>query len=273
MELNKACVEDLSNLKELISKSHDYEKLINCFIEIINRNHILDNGVKNEIVLNSRLSAEVEMSLDEDADYTIYGSVSGIEDYAQKLAVKFYKDFSNVDKSEINLLFIITFLLHETAHLYQLSLARKCDDLLGRVYNLVIKQTDKYPLYSSFVYNIMRFRLFYERSANVIAFREIEKIYENTDLLELTNLFYNYYLISGYTEKKNSYISPMEKTFKYLGIKEKIDTSNIPFDEVITHGLPICQKEKLDDLLTFFELKNLSEISYSEVRKKILELR
>lgn len=272
MELNKGCVEDLSNLKELISKSHNYEKLINCFIEIINRNHILDNEVKNEIVLSSKLSAEVEISLDKDVDYTIYGSVSGIEAYAKKLAINFYKDFSNVDKSEINLLFIITFLLHETAHLYQLSLARKCDDLLGRVYNLVISQMDKYPLYSSFVYNIMRYRMFYERSANVIAFREIEKIYENTELLELTNLFYNYYLTFGYKEKE-SYISPMEKTFKYLGIKEKINTSNIPFDEIITHGLPICQKEKLDDLLTFFELKNLSEISSSEVRKKLLELR
>lgn len=65
----------------------------------------------------------------------------------------------------------------------------------------------------------------------------------------------------------------MEKTFKYLGIKEKINTSNIPFYEIITHGLPICQKEKLDDLLNFFELKNLSEISSSEVRKKLLELR
>lgn len=273
MELNKGCVEDLSNLKELISKSHNYEKLINCFIEIINRNHILDNEVKNEIVLSSKLSAEVEMSLDKDVDYTIYGSVSGIEDYAKKLAINFYKDFSNVDKSEINLLFIITFLLHETAHLYQLSLARKCDDLLGRVYNLVISQMDKYPLYSSFVYNIMRYRMFYERSANVIAFREIEKIYENTELLELTNLFYNYYLTFGYEERKGSYISLMEKTFKYLGIKEKIDTSDIPFDEVITHGLPIDQKEKLDDLFDFFELKNLSEISYSEVRKKLLELR
>lgn len=273
MELNKGCVEELFNLKELIIKNQDYKKLVNYFIEIINRNHILDNEVKNKIVLNSRLSAEVEMSLDKDVDYTIYGSVSGIEDYAKKLSTNFYKEYSNVDKFEIDIMFIITVLLHETAHLYQLSLARRCDDLLGRVYNLVIKQTDKYPLYSSLVYQIMGFKMFYERSANVIAFREIEKIYKNTELEELTNLFYNYYLISGYKEKKESYISPMEKTFKYLGIKEKINTSNIPFDEIITHGLPICQKEKIDDLLTFFELKNLSEISSSEVRKKLLELR
>ena len=179
MELNKECVKELSNLKELIIKSQDYKKLVNYYIEIINRNHILDNEVKNKIVLNSRLSAEVEMSLDKDADYTIYGSVSGIEDYAKKLSTNFYKEYSNVDKFEIDIMFIITVLLHETVHLYQLSLARKCDDLLGRVYNLVIKQTDKYPLYSSLVYKIMGFKIFYERSANVIAFREIEKIYKH----------------------------------------------------------------------------------------------
>lgn len=273
MELNKGCVEDLSNLKELISKSHDYEKLINCFIEIINRNHILDNEVKNEIVLSSRLSAEVEMTLDKDVDYAIYGSVSGIEAYAQKKAVEFYKDFSSVDKSEINILFMIVVLLHETAHLYQFSLARKCEDLLGRVYSLSIKQVDKYPLYSSIIYNIMKYKMFYERSANVIAYRESRKIYENTKLEELINLHYNYYLTFGYEERKGSYISPMEKTFKYLGIKEKIDTNDISFDEIVTHGLPIYQKEKLDDFFDFFELKNLSEISYSEVRKKLLELR
>lgn len=273
MELNKGCVEDLSNLKELISKSHDYEKLINCFIEIINRNHILDNEVKNEIVLSSKSIAEVEMTLDKDIDYAICGSVSGIEAYAQKKAEGFYKDFSSVDKSEINILFIIVVLLHETAHLYQFSLARKCEDLLGKVYSLSIKQVDKYPLYSGLLYKIMGVKMFYERSANVIAYRESRKIYENTKLEELMNLLYNDCLTFGYEGRKDSYISPMEKTFKYLGIKEKIDTSNIPFDEVITHGLPIYQKEKLDDLFDFFELKNLSEISYSEVRRKLLELR
>ena len=268
MELNEKCIAELSDLKEMISKSHDYENLINYYIEIINRNHILDDIVKSEIVLKSRSSAKVKTSLNSDIDYTIYGGVSGIEAHAKRLAANFYKDFSNVDKLEIDLLFIMTILLHETAHLYQLSLARKCNDLLGRVYNLAFSKVESSLIYSCIVYKIMKYKMFYERSANVIAFRENRKIYEDTELKNLITFLYNSNLFSGYELKDNSYVSPMEKTFKYLRINENIDTSNISPEEIITHGLPIYSTKKFNELCYSLTLKNLSEINYNEVRKK-----
>ena len=114
----------------------------------------------------------------------------------------------------------------------------------------------------------MKYKMFYERSANIIAFRENRKIYEDTELKNLITFLYNSNLFSGYELKDNSYVSPMEKTFKYLRINENIDTSNISPEEIITHGLPIYSTKKFNELCYSLTLKNLSEINYNEVRKK-----
>ena len=273
MELSQECINDLTNLKEIILKNDDYEKFINYFFEIINKEKLIDDYINNAIVLNSKDCAYVDMSLDKYEGYSINGSINKIINFSKRLANNFYDEYKNIEKKEIDLLFIYSVLLHELAHIYQLYLARKRGNSLDEVYYLTINQLDKRPICCRIVYEIMKYRIFYERNANIISFRENRRIYENTKLEELSFLFYNYHLFNGYTFIKGKYFSPVEKTFKLFRIKETINDDSLTFEEKLTHGLPISETKKLDEFYSFYEGKSMNEYTYEDVKKKLLELK
>lgn len=274
MELSKDLIDELSNLKEFIGISEDYEKLIKYFAYIINRHPVFDKRIETSFSSSERYGLFVKFS--NELDYTIYANTIRLKTFLQKLANNFYPEYSNFDTREIDLLFAFAFLIHELTHLYQLNMREIGNGPIGRIYELILNQIDKRRIITSLMYMIRTSHISYERNANVVGFREAKKIYQSTDLENICSLFYLYYLSSGYEiESDTRIITPVEHTFKDYRIKETIDSTGVRFIDIMEHGLPLKGKNinNFNDLFKILENGYLSDINSDEVIRKMLKMR
>ncbi len=274
MELNKSVIDELSNLKDLIGVSEDYEKLIKYFTFIINEAHIFDREIETNFSSTDR--AGIYVNLSNKFDYTIHANTTRMKAYLQKLSVKFYKEYSYYDTREIDLVFAFAFLVHEFVHLYQMNLAEFDKSPIGRTYELIINQMDKRKVITSFMYMIRKSYICYERTANIMGFRETKKIYKSSDLENICSLFYLYYLSSGFNIRSDTkIITPVEQTFKDYWIKESIDSTGISFIDIMEHGLPLGQNNlnNFNELFKTLESGYLSDIDSDDIITKMLKMR
>lgn len=274
MELSKDVIDELSNLKEFIGISEDYEKLIRYFVYIINENHVFEKKIETRISSTEKDGLFVELS--NELDYTIYANTTRMKAFLQKIARNFYQEYPNIDTREIDLLFAFEFLIHELTHLYQMSLGEMGNGSIGRTYKLIIDQIDKRKFITTFMYMIRTFHICYERHANIVGFRETKKIYQSTDLENICSLFYLYYLSSGYEIKSDTrIITPVENTFKDYRINETIDSTGVSFMDIMEHGLPLGENNlnNFYELFKILENGYLSDINSDDVIKKMLEMR
>lgn len=274
MELSKDLIDELSNLKEFIGISEDYEKLIKYFAYIINRHPVFDKRIETRISSTEKDGLFVELS--NELDYTIYANTTRMKAFLQKIARNFYQEYPDIDTREIDLLFAFEFLIHELTHLYQMSLGEMGNGAIERTYKLIIDQIDKRKFITTFMYMIRTFHICYERHANIVGFRETKKIYQSTDLENICSLFYLYYLSSGYEIKSDTrIITPVEHTFKDYRIKETIDSTGVRFIDIMEHGLPLKGKNinNFNDLFKILENGYLSDINSDEVIRKMLKMR
>lgn len=274
MELSKDIIDELSNLKEFIKVSEDYDKLIRYFVFIINEKHIFDRKIKASF--SSAYRYDLYVNLSNELDYTIFVSITRTKAFLQKISKKFYQEYTDFDNREIDLLFAFAFLIHELTHLYQMNLANLDKSPIGKTYKLIINQMDKNQILTTFMYRIRKHNICYERNANIVGFRETKKIYKSTDLENICSLFYLYYLSSGYEIKSDTrIITPVEQTFKDYWIKESIDSTSISFIDIMEHGLPLKERNlnNFYELFKILESNYLSEIDSDDVIKKMLEMR
>lgn len=274
MELNKSIIDELSNLKDLIGVSEDYEKFIKYFAFIINDHHVFDRKIETSFSLTNKDALFVNLS--NEFDYTIYANPIKIKALLNKVAKIFYKEYADFDTREIDLMFVFAFLIHELMHLDQMNLAKYDKSPIGRTYELIINQTDKRRMIAFIMYMIRTYHICYERTANIVGFRETKKIYKSTDLENICSLFYLYYLSSGYDIKSDTkIITPVEQTFKDYLIKESIDSTGVSFIDIMEHGLPLGQNNlnNFYELFRILENGYLSDIDSDDVIKKMLEMR
>lgn len=274
MELDKFVIDELSNLKELIGVSEDYEKFIKYFAFIINEHHVFDRKIETSFSPTDKDALFVNLT--DELDYTIYANTIKLKKFLQKIAKNFYKEYAYFDTRKIDLLFAFEFLIHELMHLYQMSLAKSDKSPIGRTYELIINQIDKRRKIVFIMYMIKTYRICYERTANIVGFRETKKIYKSTDLENICSLFYLYYLSSGYDIKSETkIITPVEQTFKDYWIKESIDSTGVSFIDIMEHGLPLGKNNlsNFNELFKTLESSCLSDIDSDDVIKKMLEMR
>ncbi len=274
MELSKDVIGELSNLKEFIGISEDYEKLIRYFAYIINENHVFDKRIETRI--SSTEKGGLFVNLLNELDYTIYANATKMKAFLQIMSRNFYQEYPDIDAREIDLLFAFEFLIHELTHLYQMSLGEMGNGPIERTYKLIIDQIDKRKFITTFMYMIRTYHICYERHANIVGFRETKKIYQSTDLENICSLFYLYYLSSGYEIKSDTrIITPVEHTFKDYRIKETIDSTGVSFIDIMEHGLPLGENNlnNFYELFKILENGYLSDINSDDVIKKMLEMR
>lgn len=272
MEFEKNVIDELSNLKEIIGITENYEKLIVYFIDIINNYQVFDRTIKG--VFSYQEKDSIYINISNEHDYTIYGNISKIQSFVKKLAKKFYKEYENYNHKEVDLEFAFAFLIHELAHLYQMRISEE-NNPIGEFYKTIIDRINDKRILSSIIYSIKKYHLSFERNANVVGFRETRRIYEASDLKNISNLFYLYYLFSEYKIYNGpKIISPSESTLFYFGIKKQIDYSSISFIDTMEHGLPVDNYfQYVESLFEYIDNKNLSEIDADEVIKKMLEVK
>ena len=95
MELDKFVIDELSNLKELIGVSEDYEKFIKYFAFIINEHHVFDRKI--ETSFSSTDKDVLFVNLTDELDYTIYANTIKLKKFLQKIAKNFYKEYAYFD--------------------------------------------------------------------------------------------------------------------------------------------------------------------------------
>lgn len=112
----------------------------------------------------------------------------------------------------------------------------------------------------------------FERNANYNAFQILNELYKDTDYKRIAELNHLYNMFLGYYMKRGRVISPIDTTFKKMCINTRVCISKIPFEDKLREGMPIS----VDDYQKFFSVyddKNLSDLSYDDVMKKVKSMK
>ncbi len=82
MELDKFVIDELSNLKELIGVSEDYEKFIKYFAIIINEYPVFDRKIETSFSFTDKDALFVNLT--NELDYTIYANTIKLKAFYKK---------------------------------------------------------------------------------------------------------------------------------------------------------------------------------------------
>lgn len=228
-------------LKELIFFNMDKEigdEYFQLFIEII----------------NSNLNWPEQIIIKKDNQNKIMTTSSNLEEWDIAYNLEFMKRFyyelySKLDKTFVPRLtylysYCFTFaLIHELNHLYQKLCARNFIDEhqeVNELYSLLYNSLDNLSRFGLLKYGLFHDRYCLERNANITSANFLAEVFEGTELDQYSKVFQiNQIFGNGYYLKKGKVQSPVEKTFNYLGIKENIETKELPFQVLFEHGFKI----------------------------------
>lgn len=258
MQLNRNIVDELKTLKDdYLIKDID-EKLINSFLDIIN-----DGNLFLKPVSFAYENANLSINMGDAFDYKIYGNIDRCLQFSIKMAKTFELNKENI------LLFIFIQLLHELTHIEQQELSWMNNNSLNELYRILISKDN---IRTRVMYSIFRYRICYERNANINAFRENNKIF----LSEINELNYLYHLFSYYYEISSSLVNaPVDDTFKIFGIKDHRDFADLSFIDIMEHGCSLNNQNVLKyyQLTSLYMNTSLSSLSMNDIYQKMLELR
>lgn len=260
--------EVIVELNELLNKYDNKYADLDFFYEavnIINRLSFFDNLIKTEIDFNipniavKNFNPLIVINLDGVKENILYL----LSDFKDKMTSKTYINFYN--------LFFLSQIFHEVVHIEQgmIALDEKSEyEYLIYIYRIIITYFKKMDWFKRKLYEKKGIYYSFERCANIVSFREILKLEMNEYQKNLIKYFYLANFSLGYINKKNRILSPIENTFKWIGAHDKVGESELPFDLIIEHGLPIT-KDDYNDFYGLFLGKSLSEINYDEVMLKL----
>ena len=166
----------------------------------------------------------------------------------------------------------LLFVLHELEHYYQFLMSKGKTlepDSIKKLYKMIFKELKYKALEIDQAFEEETFQLLYERNANLNATSTLVDAYSFSEHLLLAQINHMCYICSGYGlyEDVEQLDTPFDYTFDILGLdKSKIDYSNLDFETLFNHGLPI-PIERFEDI--FSDERKFSERDYSEFVKKI----
>lgn len=232
------------DLRQLIISQKDKkidEDYINLFLEIINSNSIFPQKV---IARNDKETAIFSTDYEElDIKYNLEGF--------KKRYAKSYehhkKQGFDYDLEKFYEYWFPYALIHETSHIYQLLCAN--DSLskhpeINQLYQKIYNSFKKFRNIDRLKYEFFHDKYSLERYANIIPGIFLADVFSDTELdhySKLANI--NSLLSCGYSLKRGNIISPIERTFKYLRINDKIEASSLSFEERFIHGFKISDED------------------------------
>lgn len=238
-------------------------------VDILNHDELFSNYIEYMLDPFSFVFSSSNSYFDNNV---IYCNPNEVRKFLNKCIAPFLEEQNEAD---IYNLYYLYSLLHECSHIEQNMYAYFNDSIYPDVNNLYRKYTHAMhhlSLYRIKLYEKNSICYAFERSANINAFLELIHIYkENVSLRKFSEMQYIYYMIDGYENKRKKFISPAESTFKLLGIKEKLDHYDLPFEVLITEGLPV-EESLYNELTSSIENKCFSEISFKDFYEKVKKL-
>lgn len=260
-----------ARLKELVNepKLKSEKIVIAQTIDVFNHDYLFSQPIK---VRKSSSGASLSSSVQ---DYTINFNHDLFEkqfevnyDTCKKLSLS---------KDDAYRFFIFFDIFHEVFHIDQFDKTLKMTypyDDLNRIYYVMIDYFCNMRVIDGWIYNGLHNSYFFERSADIFASKLLLELIEIEDVAYLADTMYmNRLFADSYILKKGKVISPVEKTMKYMGLKNLTLDNNVPFDVAFEHGLPITEDEYhyLFDPLNK-EIKESGAVNSDLAIKRIKEL-
>lgn len=166
--------------------------------------------------------------------------------------------------------FFLQSILHQAVHIEQyLQAVFKTNeyDAINRMYYDIATLNELQKLREKIVYNFSKVYFSFERNANLESIDLLRKIIIDSDLRELNNKKSIEYLFKGYDITKNGLVSPVESTYRSLGLSPiplRV-VKSIPVKDRILHGLPISRVE-YNNIFSPFDGLYTNDIDYNVVK-------
>ena len=258
---------ELSNkaIQELISLKDEYEKLekladkkfMERALDIIESEERFNNLLEYEFGEFSYLGpcyAE---------DNKIFVDEKKLIEFSKRNTHLFRGVFFDNEMFAIRNINVLYCLLHEPSHVWQFCALDDYDEI-NRLYAEISKKS--VTLYNKIMYNILRSNYSLERHANIDAYRELGRIYEETIFAKIPSIFHMYYLDALYGR-----LSPVDKTLFIMHIKNDFNTEGIPNSKLIDVGFRL-DKDILRELKEIVIKEARGYIDYKESLRLINKL-
>lgn len=254
MELSRIAIKELKQLRM------DYERQEKLFDV-----NFIKSGLEI-IESEDKFKGNIELIITDDGisgeenNGKIYISPSELERHAFEI-LEIFNDYYTEDTIYlIKNYFAIYALLHECGHVWQ-DLGLDDDEVVNRFYAILNKKKRN-------IIRILfgRFRDYfsYERHANIDAHKHLLLIYEDSDLVNISQIFYTNFILYLYGK-----LSPTERMQRMFLMPQRFDASSLSVMKRLEVGFPVAKEiiKKIDNELI---REARGDIDFETCKKRIL---
>ncbi|MCX4249468.1 MAG: hypothetical protein OSJ65_06880 [Bacilli bacterium] len=252
MELSKRAIDELKSLRICYEQKEKLFDLnfIKSSLEIIESEDRFKGKIEL-IVTDDVISAE-------ENNGKIYTSLTGIENQALEVLEVFKDLYTKETEYLIKNYFAMYTLIHESSHVWQ-DLGLDDDEVVNRFYALLNKRELLSHLLSRFGDLFSN-----ERHANIDAHEFLLDIYDDSNLVNISQIFYTNFILYLYGR-----LSPTEKMQMMFLMPERYDVSSLSVMKCLEVGFPVDKdiRKKIDNELI---REARGDIDFRECKKRIL---
>lgn len=269
MDLETKIINDIRKIvKKYESKNPSIELLQNV-IEVLNQDSLF-SGILNLEHTNKNIVLYTETHKKYVGNIKVnYKNM--LKDLNRHINV--FLDSANYKKLVVY--FSLFYILHECSHVLQCLWAYNDKNeyqQINEIYQVMIEKMNN-SKYVEFIYNLNRYKFFNERNANLLALEILKQIYkDNNKILIINSEYFLYNLFDLYDFKNRR--SPIEITFGLMRQKEFVETSNLPFSELIKQGFRMTEKQwnQFKELFEIYKSSCEASVIEKEIQKRIRQL-
>lgn len=182
---------------------------------------------------------------------------------------------TEVPLNRLQIYFGLLYFMRECVHVLQSMWAFDNKNDCQKVNNIYLDIINKMnnSKYTKVIYSLNRFSFFTERNANLLALDALNKIYKNDQsLIAINSEYYLYNLFDMYDIKNRK--TPMELTYKLIGIKNYDDIYELSFEELVKHGFCLNDKQwkKFERIYNVYKRPYAAPVIEEEILRIVKEM-
>lgn len=238
MELEKHTRDELKNMFN-VSRVDIDETTIKHIVEILNKDSLFDNILSLEKANKNYSFGVIAQST------TIAHNLDFFKENIASLYSR--QPLFDLTLEDYYRYFLLYSFGHECEHIIQDTHSQKglypyAD--LNNAYRIAFDRNNKCSIIDIMIYHKFHDNFFYERNADINGATLTMDIFDENNMFKYACMVhFNHLFANSYTQKGSKVISPIEKTIKYLHLRNLSFSDDLPFDVALDHGFPITNDE------------------------------